>query len=64
MTQSGAEGESLTNGIVILKSMHESKEKLTINVHGTADITDEDESKGFWFLLLHLQLQNLSSVFD
>ena len=64
MTQAGAEGEGLAMGIVILKPVHESKEELTVDVHGAADIADEDESKGFGFPLLHLQLHDLSSVFD
>src|SRR3989337_1724522 len=64
MAQTGAEGERLTMRIVILKSMHESKEELTVDVHGTTYIAEEDESKGFWFPLLHLHLQDLPSVFD
>ena len=64
MTQPSAVNKGLTMGIVILKSMHESKEKLAIVVHGTTDIASENESKGFGFSIPHLQLNDLPSVFD
>ena len=64
MAQTGAEGEGLTMGIVILEPIHESEEELTIDVHGTTYVTKENESKGFWLPLLHLQLHDLAPVFD
>ena len=64
MAQTGAEGKRVTMRIVILKSMHESKEELTINVHGTTDIADQDQFEGFRLPLLHLQLHDFPSVFD
>ncbi len=47
MTQTGAKSKGLAKGIVILKSVHEKKEKLTIDIHGTAHIANDDESQGF-----------------
>ena len=64
MTQPGAVNEGLTMGIVILKAIHEEKEELAVDVHGTAHITNEDESEGFRFRFLHPQLDELPSVFE
>ena len=47
--QTGAEDEGFTMGIVILKAVHEKKKKLTVEIHGPADIAKKDDSKGFGF---------------
>ncbi len=44
MIQTGAKSKGLAKGIVILKSVHEKKEKLTIDIHGAAHIAEEDQS--------------------
>ena len=64
MTQPSAVNKGLTMGIVILKAIHEEKEKLAVNMHGAAHIANKDELERSGFRFLHPQFDQVPSIFE